>query len=83
MLFRSDTTAAIAGGLAGESGSGSKYYVTGRIRTKSTFEVFFICFTTKKGRFTTSLFIVKKDMPKESVKRNHVVQIFKETDFRI
>ena len=40
-------------------------------------------FTTKKGRFTTSLFIVKKDMPKESVKRNHVVQIFKETDFRI
>lgn len=37
----------------------------------------------KKGRFTTSLFIVKKDMPKESVKRNHVVQIFKETDFRI
>ena len=24
----------------------------------------FICFTTKKGRFTTSLFIVKKDMPK-------------------
>ncbi|ACR71228.1 hypothetical protein ROSEINA2194_03102 [Roseburia inulinivorans DSM 16841] len=45
--------------------------------------MFFICFTTKKGRFTTSLFIVKKDMPKESVKRNHVVQIFKETDFRI
>ena len=29
------------------------------------------------------LFIVKKDMPKESVKRNHVVQIFKETDFRV
>ncbi len=45
--------------------------------------VLFICFTTKKGRFTTSLFIVKKDVPKESVKRNHVVQIFKETDFRI
>ena len=33
---------------AGESGSGSKYYVTGRIRTKSTFKVLFICFTTKK-----------------------------------
>lgn len=31
----------------------------------------------KKGRFTTSLFIVKKDMPKESVKRNHVVQILR------
>ena len=41
-----------------------------------------VCFTTKKGRFTTSLFIVKKDMPKESVKRNHVVQIFKGMDFR-
>ena len=39
--------------------------------------MFFICFTTKKGRFTTSLFIVKKDMPKESVKRNHVVQILR------
>ena len=33
--------------------------------------------TTKKGRFTTSQFIVKKDMPKEKIKRNHVIQIFR------
>lgn len=31
----------------------------------------------EKGRFTTSQFIVKKDMPKEKIKRNHVIQIFR------
>ena len=29
------------------------------------------------------MLIVNNEMPKKQVKRNHVVQIFKETDFRI
>ena len=47
------------------------------LSTATVWKAFSDCFTTKKGRFTTSQFIVKKDMPKEKIKRNHVIQIFR------
>lgn len=37
----------------------------------------------EKGRFTTSQFIVKKDMPKEKNKEKSCYTDFQETDFRV
>lgn len=63
--------------------SGSKYYVPRQNKDKKlTFSVF-ICFY--KRQFTTSmLFVVKEEenMPKESVRRNHIACRFLKSSFK-
>ena len=45
--------------------------------------IFRLLHNKKKGRFTTSQFIVKKDMPKEKNKEKIMLYRFQETDFRV